>query len=154
MRCFTRHARIVTGICVLAVVVGVAQSNKPGQKWAPQFPREGATKLFENEHVIIWEQIGRPKESFMHKHLYDIITIGLEPGGGISVVNADGSKSGGSGLTQSIYNKAPHTASYSKAGIGPHAELMNDAKNPGKSIFIELKATKLKDCAQWSTACP
>ncbi len=158
MKRLNRRYGVVLGLCALSAVIGVAglaaQTERAAQKWPPQFPREGATKLFENEHVIIWEQIGRPKDAFMHKHIRDIITIGLEPGGGIGVLNPDGSKGGGSSLTQTIYNKAPNTASYTKSGLGPHAEVMNNPSNPGRSIFIEIKGTEPKDCRQWSTACP
>jgi hypothetical protein len=123
-------------------------------RWPPQFPREGATKLFENEHVIVWEQVGRPKEAFVHKHIRDILTIGIEPGGGIRVLNSDGSQGGGSPLTQTIYNRAPNGITYTKAGLGPHAEVMTDPGKPGRSIFVEIKGSEPKDCRQWSTACP
>lgn len=142
-------------ICAIVGALGAAaqSAQSPAKKWPPQFPREGATKLFENEKVIIWEQVGRPKEAFQHKHIHDIITIGLEPGGGITVLNADGARSTGSSLTQTVYNRRPNTVSYSKAGIGPHAEVMVDANNPGRSIFVEIKGTEPKDCRDWSTAC-
>jgi len=49
------------GIFAIALVVGVAavavahaQAARAGsKKWPPQFPREGATLLFENEHVVV-----------------------------------------------------------------------------------------------------
>jgi hypothetical protein len=153
-----RRYRVVLGICALAAVVGVAvlaaQGDRTAKKYPPQFPREGATKLFENEHVIVWEQIGRPKEAFVHKHIRDILNFGIDPGGGIGVLNPDGSKGGGSPLTETIYNKRPNNITYTKAGLGPHAEVMTDPGNPGRSIFVEIKGTEPKDCRQWSTACP
>jgi hypothetical protein len=155
----TRRHGLRLSIWALATVVGAAGLAAQGdrassQKWPPQFPREGATKLFENEHVVVWEQVGRPKEAFQHKHIRDILNFVIEPGGGISVLNPDGSKGGGSGFTQSIYNRKPNSASYTKAGLGPHAEVMVDPNNPGRSIFVEIKGTEPKDCRQWSTACP
>jgi hypothetical protein len=69
------------------------------------------------------------------------------------VLNPDGSKGGGSSLTQTIYNKRPNSMTYTKAGLGPHAEVMTDPNNPGRSIFIEIKGTEPKDCREWSTAC-
>ena len=151
-----RHLRVL-GVCalataVLAVAVIAAQGDRePSKKWPPQFPREGATKLFENEHVIVWEQVGRPKEAFVHKHIRDILNFQIEPGGGIAVLNPDGSKGTGSSLTQTIYK--PNSMTYSKAGIGPHAEVMVDPSKPGKTIFVEIKGTEPKDCREWSTAC-
>ncbi len=93
-------------LAVLLAIAGIAAQNaKPAAtKYPPQFPREGATKLFENEHVIVWEQVGRPKEAFVHKHIRDILNFPLDPGGGIAVLNPDGSKGTGSSLTQTIYN--------------------------------------------------
>ncbi len=158
MKCNRRRVAAL-GLCVLVMVVGVtamrAQADRAAsKKWPPQFPREGATKLFENEHVVVWEQVGRPKDAFMHKHIRDILNFGIEPGGGIGVLNPDGSKGGTSSLTQSIYNKRPNSITYTKAGLGPHAEVMTDPSNPGRSIFVEIKGTEPKDCREWSTACP
>ena len=137
-----RRYAVVLAVCAVAALVGVAamaaQSRAASKKWPAQFPREGATKLFENEHVIVWEQVGRPKEAFTHKHIRDILNFGIDPGGGIGVLNPDGSKGGGSPLTQTIYDKRPNGITYTKAGLGPHAEVMTDPGNPGRSIFVEI----------------
>jgi hypothetical protein len=77
----------------------------------------------------------------------------IDPGGGIAVLNPDGSRGAGSALTQTIYNKRPNSMTYTKAGLGPHAEVMTDPANPGRSIFVEIKGTEPKDCGEWSTAC-
>jgi len=110
--------------------------------------------LFENEHVIVWEQVGRPKDAFVHKHIRDILNFGIDPGGGITVQNPDGSRGSGSPLTKTIYDKRPNGITYTKAGLGPHAEVMTDPNNPGRSIFVEIKGTEPQDCREWSTACP
>ena len=153
-----RRRLIVLGVCALAVAVGVGvaaqNARTPAKKYPPQFPREGATKLFENEHVIVWEQVGRPKEAFVHKHIRDILNFGIDPGGGITVLNEDGSRGTGSSLTQTIYNKQPNGITYTKSGLRPHAEVVTDATKPGRSIFVEIKGTEPKDCREWSTACP
>jgi hypothetical protein len=150
---FNRRLAVVLGLCALATVLAAAQADRAtAQKYPPQFPREGATKLFENDKVIVWEQIGRPKAVFMHKHIRDILNFVIEPGGGIGVLNPDGSKGGGSPLTQTIYKT--NSITYTKAGLGPHAEVMSDPANPGRSIFVEIKGTEPADCRQWSTACP
>jgi hypothetical protein len=103
--------------------------------------------------VIVWEQIGRPKEAFVHKHIRDILNFVIDPGGGITVLNADGSRGSGSPLTETIYNKRPNSMTYTKAGLGPHAEVMTDSASPGRSIFIEIKGTEPTDCREWSTVC-
>jgi hypothetical protein len=157
MKQLFQRRRILIGVCVLAIAAGAAgiaaQSGKPATKYPPQFPREGATKLFENDHVIVWEQVGRPKDAFVHKHIRDILNFPIEAGSGIAVLNPDGSKGTGSSLTQTIYSKGPGGVTYSKAGIGPHAEVMTDPAKPGRSIFVEIKGTEPKDCREWSTAC-
>ena len=59
--------RGIVASCAVALAIGVTAiaagqgDRNAGRKWPAQFPREGATKLFENDHVIIWEQVGRPK---------------------------------------------------------------------------------------------
>jgi hypothetical protein len=147
--------------CTLVILAGLAvaaagQDNAAGQKWPPQFPREGATKLFENDRVIIWEQVGRPKTPFVHKHIRDIITIGLEPGK-IATQTPDGKPTGGklegAATTRVRAGNPVGSVSYTTAGLGPHAEVMVDPANPGRSIFIELKGTEPKDCKEWSTGC-
>src|SRR5215813_3077192 len=81
MKFLNRRFLGVLGICATVAVVAAAQSARPpAKKWPPQFPREGATKLFENDHVIVWEQVGRPKEPFMHMHVRDTIVFGIENG--------------------------------------------------------------------------
>ena len=104
-----RRVLVVCGAAAFLAILGIgiaAQSGqKPGARYPPQFPREGATKLFENEHVIVWEQVGRPKEAFVHKHIRDILNFPIDPGGGIAVLNPDGSKGTGSSLTETIYKQ-------------------------------------------------
>jgi hypothetical protein len=150
-----RRVWLVCGVASLLAIAGLAAQGgrTASTRWPPQFPREGATKLFENEHVIVWEQVGRPKDAFVHKHIRDILNFGIDPGGGIAVLNADGSKGGASGFTQTIYNRAPNGITYTKAGLGPHAEVVTDPARPGRSIFVEIKGTEPADCREWSTAC-
>ena len=154
------HRAVLSAAAVTLVVcvalLGVALAEQPAEKqWSPQFPREGATKLFENDYVIVWEQIGRPKEPFAHKHIRDILTFGVEPGR-VEVLGPDLERPTGSlggSFTERIYSRGPNTLSYSKAGLGPHVEMAPDPDNVPISIFVEIKGTEPADCAQWSTAC-
>jgi hypothetical protein len=146
---------VALAIGVTAMAAGQADRDA-GKKWPAQFPREGATKLFENDHVIIWEQVGRPKEPFAHKHIHDILTFAIEPGR-IEVLNPDGSKPGANpdrSSTTTVYSRGAHSLTYSKAGLGPHVEVATDPNQVPRSIFVELKGTEPKDCRTWSTACP
>ena len=56
-------ARIVTVLMafVLLAVEMAPRAHQAAAKYPPQFPREGATKLFENDRIIVWEQVGGRK---------------------------------------------------------------------------------------------
>ena len=43
-----------------------AGANGTVETWPAQFPRPGATKVFENERVIVWDQIYQD-QPFMHR---------------------------------------------------------------------------------------
>lgn len=156
MSCQRLRIAFASGVVVAGLVGAVAaQSAKQPQKWPPQFPREGATKIFENDQVIVWEQVGRPKTPFVHKHLRDILTFQVEPGK-IDVLGPDLQKivsSTQTGATQQLTPANRGGLSFTKAGLGPHAEVEAETAKPSRSIFVEIKGTEPKDCAQWSTAC-
>jgi len=139
----------------LAVVDARQRNGGSQQKWPPQFPREGATKLFENDQIIVWEQVGRPKTPFVHKHIRDILTFAVEPGR-VDVLGPDLKpivSSSTTGATQRLYPGERGGLTFTKAGLGPHAEASPDPTKIPRSIFVEIKGTEPKDCAQWSTAC-
>jgi hypothetical protein len=156
-----RHLGIWTACAALAlplVAAAALAQNTPPQRWPPQFPREGATKLFENDRIIVWEQVGRPKEPFVHRHLRDTIVVALQ-GGRIETRTADGVRNDGKAEAAATTRIHPGkdgvgAVLYTTAGLGPHAEVATDPDNTPVSIFIELKGTEPKDCGQWSTACP
>ncbi|MGE3510790.1 MAG: hypothetical protein AB7N65_18100 [Vicinamibacterales bacterium] len=157
--CVRRRTRMIVSACALIValvsVAGLEGVRAQQQKWPPQFPREGATKLFENEQIIVWEQVGRPKVPFVHKHVRDIVTVQVKPGK-IDVLGPDLQKivsSSSTGATQTLTGPDRGSVSFTKAGLGPHAEVEADPANPSRMIFIEIKGTEPKDCAQWSTVC-
>ena len=140
---------------VFLAVAMAARAPQAAAKYPPQFPREGATKLFENDRIIVWEQVGRPKTPFVHKHIRDILTFAVEPGR-VDVLGPDlkpVASSSPTGATQRLYPGDRGGLTFSKAGLGPHAEVSPDPTKIPKSIFVEIKGTEPKDCAQWSTAC-
>jgi hypothetical protein len=145
-----RRRLIVTLAAAVVLVAAVAyagyQAQESPSRWPPQFPREGATKVFENDKVIVWEQVW-PSNVYMHKHVRDIITIALE-GGPIRVITPEGKET-----TSPNFGAKPGFAGYFKAGLGPHAELAADPKRVPRAIFIEMKGTEPQDCGTWSSAC-
>jgi len=147
---------VLTAFIFLAVAAAARAPRAAAEKYPPQFPREGATKLFENDRIIVWEQVGRPRNAFVHRHVRDTIVFGLEPGR-VQTQGLDGKVNDGSAERSATTTIRPGAAGvgsvqYTTAGLGPHAEVAPDPNSP-KSIFIELKGTEPKDCGQWSTAC-
>jgi hypothetical protein len=149
-----RPALLICGLVVFVacLATGDAEPQTEQKKWSPQFPREGAIKVFENDRVVVWEQVW-PNSLHMHKHVRDIITIGLDDGG-IKSTRPDGTVSR-TMLSRTIPGgKTPGFVGYATAGLGPHAEQADDPKSPPRALVIELKGTEPKDCRDWSLACP
>ena len=147
---------VLTAVVFFAVSAAARAPRAAAEKYPPQFPREGATKLFENDRIIVWEQVGRPRSVYIHRHVRDTIVFGLEPGR-VQTLGPDGKGDDGGAGRSATTTIRPGTAGvgsvqYTTAGLGPHAEVSPDPNSP-KSIFIELKGTEPKDCAEWSTAC-
>ena len=141
-----------------AALLGAAGGGQPSsEKYPPLFPREGATKLFENEHIIVWEQVGRPAEPIVHRHVLDILHFAVEPGT-VEVRHTRGPVVGrrarGAPLVEALYSRGDNSVLYAEAGLGPHVELAPDPDRLPISIFVEIKGTEPADCAEWSTACP
>src|SRR5258708_10421226 len=140
---------VLSALVVLAVAAAVQAPEAAVEKYPPQFPREGATKLFENDRIIVWEQVGRPRNAFVHRHLRDTIVFGLEPGR-VQTQGPDGKTNDGTAERSSTTTSRPGTAGvgsvqYTTARRGPHSEVAPDPNSP-KSIFIELKGSEPKDC--------
>ncbi len=117
-------------------------------RWPPQFPREGATKLFENDKVIVWDQVWVSNE-YMHKHVRDILVIAVKDGR-VKVTTPDGQVSENDHLST---GELPSVLGYYAAGLGPHAEVAADPANRARAFFIEFKGAEPADCKEWSLAC-
>ena len=163
MQCSNRRFVVsVTGgmlaVVACAALLEAAGGGQPSpEKYPPLFPREGATKLFENEHLIVWEQIGRPAEPIVHRHVLDILHFAVEPGT-VEVSAPEGESPagsrGGASFIEALYSRGDNSMLYGKAGLGPHVELAPDPDRLPVSIFVEIKGTAPADCAHWSTASP
>jgi quercetin dioxygenase-like cupin family protein len=77
-------------VAVLAVSVFVAPVLT--QDMPPPFPRTGATKLLENERVVVWD-VTWPKgaSTGMHRHPYDMTGVYIAPGDRV-ITAVDGTK--------------------------------------------------------------
>ena len=66
---------------VLALVT-VLVGSTTGQQLPNAFPRDGATKILENERVIVWDlQLKQGQRVPMHTHPYDVVSVTLTDGG-------------------------------------------------------------------------
>jgi hypothetical protein len=137
------------GVGLGAGVVHVGEARQPNQPrepqrgntaavetWAPQFPRPGATKIFENERVIVWDQIYQD-QPFMHRHVRDQLNIVLEDGP-IKIVDAAGVER----VTPSPNQGKIGLIGYFKAGLGPHSEVAVDPNRRPRIMYIEFKGTE------------
>ena len=128
------------------------QSASGQKKWPPAFPRSGATKVFENDRVMVWDEVLTDTQEFMHKHIRDAICVYIQDGA-IKATDANGRVKirpvGSSYPGQEV----PHVSAYVKAGLGPHSEAAADPTHPRRVFWIELKGTEPPDCKEWSTAC-
>jgi hypothetical protein len=100
------------------------------QAYPPPFPRDGVTKVLENERVVAWQvQWSKGRPTAMHEHVLDLVGVVLEPGQ-VKVTFPDGSVNQGT-LSQ------PAAASFMPRGMIHQEESVVDG---GRTIAIELKA--------------
>jgi hypothetical protein len=113
-----------------------AAAAPTGETWPAQFPRPGATKVFENDRVIVWDQIYQD-QPFMHRHVRDQLNILMEDGP-IKVTDATGTER----LLTSPNKGKTGVIGYFKAGLGPHSEIAADPTRRPRIIYIEFKGTE------------
>ena len=98
------------------------------QSYPPPFPREGATKLIENERVVVWDVTWhKGRTTPVHRHTRDIVGVYLGSGTR-NIIAQDGTK------TPSV-SKAGE-AVYSTKGVIHSEEGTSDV--PLRAILIEL----------------
>ncbi len=105
------------------------------QSYPPPFPREGATKILENESVVVWDVTwvkGRPTP--MHRHVADLVGVTLVPGK-VRVTLPDGSSREG---------EPDRVGAVSAGGKGLTHMEEGTSDVPRRAILIELKEAKKK----------
>ena len=135
-------------LCLLIIaawVAGQAQTEK--QKYPPRFPQPGSTKLFENERVIVWDEV-LPTEHYMHQHVLDALWFHIQDGPVEQMENGKIQRMEFKNLTQS----GPIWGAYTKVGRGPHSERSLDPNNRRRRFVVEFKGTEPPNCKEWSTA--
>lgn len=129
------------GAIVTASLTALGHQNPTARSdertWAPQFPRPGATKVFENDRIIVWDQV-YADEPFMHRHIRDEFNILMEDGP-TKLMDEHGQVR----LTEHVgATGKPGVLGYFKAGLGPHAEWAADPNHRPRAIYIEFKGTE------------
>lgn len=140
-----------TGLTMIVLLpIGVGRAVAVAEdKWPPQFPREGAKKLFENDKVIVWDQdFISGKAPFMHKHIYDEFVIALKDGP-VKTFTPDGKMEPREHFGDGPF---PSFFGYYKAPLGPHGEIAADPARLPRAMFVELKDTLVRGCKDYSTA--
>lgn len=109
--------------------VGLVSLGLAAQTYPPPFPRTGATKLLENERVVVWDVVwpkGQP--TALHRHPYDMTGVYLASGDRL-ITEVNGSK-------RPVSTKAGGVTWQFK-GL-THIE-EGTSESPLRAIMIELK---------------
>jgi len=99
------------------------------QSYPPAYPRAGASKMFENDRVVVWHIAwlkGQP--SPLHRHIYDLAGLYYSPGDRM-IIAVDGSK-------RPVSAKAGEVV-FQQKGITHVEEGTSDV--PLRAVFVELK---------------
>ena len=108
---------------ICAIPIAQAQVDAP-----PAYPRDGAVKMLENEHVIVWD-INWLKQNYpIHRHRYDHTGVYYSPGDRIITSNE--------GEAREVHTDA-WNISFQLAGV-THTE-SGSSDEPLRAVFIQIK---------------
>lgn len=108
-------------VCVLPVAH--AQVDAP-----PAYPREGAVKVLENEHVIVWDISWLKQDYPIHRHRYDHTGVYYSPGDRL-ITSLEGE-------AREVHTPA-WNISFQLAGVTHTESGISDS--PLRAIFIQIK---------------
>jgi hypothetical protein len=98
------------------------------QELPPPFPRDGTTKLFENDRVVVWD-IAWLKQAYpLHRHPYDMTGVYYQSGERI-IISPEGERR--HSITQAW------NITFQRVGLTHSEEGASDV--PLRSVFIEMK---------------
>src|SRR5262245_66527891 len=98
------------------------------QPLPPAYPRPGATKIVENDRVVVWNIAWLKQQYPLHRHIYDLVGVYYEPGDRM-IIATDGSK-------RHVSTNAGDIA-FQKRGVTNIEESASDA--PMHEVFIAFK---------------
>jgi len=102
----------------------LAQAQDP----PPAYPRPGATKILENDRVIVWQIAWLQQEYPLHRHRYDHIGVYYSPGDRI-ITSATGEKRE---ITTPAWNLSfqPRDVTHVEQGA---------SEEPLRAVFVQIK---------------
>jgi hypothetical protein len=109
---------------LVAVLVFFIQS----QVFPPPFPRDGATKLFENDRVIVWDVAWLKQAYPVHRHVYDYAGIYYTNGDRV-VVSDQGRRSPTTSVAWDTF--------FFRRGVTHSEEGASEV--PLRAVFLEFK---------------
>jgi hypothetical protein len=115
---------------LLVAILGVAPAVTAGQdNLPPPFPRQNATKLMENERIVVWNIVwpkGQP--TALHRHVYDQVGTYYARGGRV-ITTPDGNARQAMTEVGSLSTTRRGTTHVEEGNTDP----------PLRAVFIELK---------------
>jgi hypothetical protein len=108
---------------VAVVVLGAQAAALP-----PAYPREGATKMLDNDRVQVWDIAWLKQQYPLHRHVYDLVGVYYSPGDRIIISKT--------GERRPISTAAWNTA-FQRRGLTHIEEGASDA--PLRAVFVEIK---------------
>lgn len=188
MRCLaTAVCGLVAGVMLVVaqtgaldpvlLAAGAQEAPSAPQKWRPQFPRPGATKILETDDVLVWDDVMSTYDHW-HQHIYGGILFFVQNGPWTGTVcRGDGCETMENSFHVLEGNVATHDLRplppgasrepvggvptphplmtlghhhWVRAGLGPHNEATMAYAAPRRVLFIEVKKSLAPDAAEWS----
>ena len=94
----------------------------------PAYPRPGATKMLENDRVVVWNIAWLKQQYPLHRHIYDLAGVYYEAGDRM-IISTDDTK-------RPVKTAAGDTA-FQRSGVTHIEEGTSDA--PLRAVFFEFK---------------
>ncbi len=108
---------------VIAVILGAQAAALP-----PPYPRQGTTKMFDNDRVQVWDITWLKQPYPLHRHVYDLVGVYYSPGDRI-ITSATGERRAVSSPAWDI--------PFQRRRLTHTEEGASDA--PLRAVFVEIK---------------
>ncbi len=115
--------KIALFLFICAIPMAQAQVDAP-----PAYPRDGAIKMLENEHVIVWDISWLQQNYPIHRHRYDHTGVYYRPGDRIITSNE--------GEAREVHTQA-WNISFQLAGVTHTESGISD--EPLRAVFVQIK---------------